>query len=146
MPKIKFKCAGCGKEFEDYASNRRDKAVYCSRNCPGRHLTPETRAKMSKSLREYYLTHSDTNETRAKKSIAGKLNARKRNLERGVIGKAGRAWKIFNKMPFDIESVAVSGRMVGIPHAACYLKEARAMLQGKDTRGKNRCQKLIGDD
>lgn len=28
----------------------------------------------------------------------------------------------------------------------CYLKEARAMLQGKDTRGKNRCVKLTGDD
>jgi len=27
----------------------------------------------------------------------------------------------------------------------CYLKEARAMLEGKNTRGKNKCVKLAGD-
>lgn len=27
----------------------------------------------------------------------------------------------------------------------CYLKEARAILEGKDVRGKNRCTKLPGD-
>lgn len=28
---------------------------------------------------------------------------------------------------------------------ACYLKEARAILDGKDTKGKNRCTHLVGD-
>ncbi len=28
---------------------------------------------------------------------------------------------------------------------ACYLKEARAILDGKDTRFKNRCTYLVGD-
>lgn len=27
----------------------------------------------------------------------------------------------------------------------CYLKEARAILQGKDVRGRNKCTKLAGD-
>jgi hypothetical protein len=27
----------------------------------------------------------------------------------------------------------------------CYLKEARAILQGKDVRGRNKCVKLPGD-
>lgn len=30
-------------------------------------------------------------------------------------------------------------------HADCYLKEAHAMLKGKNTAGKNRCVKLEGD-
>lgn len=34
-----------------------------------------------------------------------------------------------------------------IKHAInpCYLKEARAILAGKDVRGRNRCTKLLGD-
>ena len=28
---------------------------------------------------------------------------------------------------------------------SCYLKEARAILEGKNTRGKNKCVKLEGD-
>lgn len=28
----------------------------------------------------------------------------------------------------------------------CYLKEARAMLQGKHWQGKNKCTKLVGDE
>ena len=28
---------------------------------------------------------------------------------------------------------------------ACYLKEARAIMDGKDTKGKNRCTHLEGD-
>lgn len=85
MPKIKFKCAKCGKEFEDWICNHPFANAYCSRECAGKKLPPDV--------------------------------------------------------------LVVSGRgRVHVDHAACYLKEARAILAGKDTRFKNRCQKLPGDE
>jgi DNA-directed RNA polymerase subunit RPC12/RpoP len=42
MPKIKFKCAGCGKEFEDWVCNRPFANVYCSRECAGTAMESDT--------------------------------------------------------------------------------------------------------
>jgi len=33
-----------------------------------------------------------------------------------------------------------------LDHPACYLQEAKAMLEGKHWQGKNKCVKLPGDD
>jgi DNA-directed RNA polymerase subunit RPC12/RpoP len=83
MPKIKFKCAGCGKEFEDWVCNRPFANAYCSRECAGKTLPPDV--------------------------------------------------------------VVVSGRgRVHVDHAACYRKEARAILSGTKKRY-NPCVKLEGD-
>jgi hypothetical protein len=30
--------------------------------------------------------------------------------------------------------------------SSCYMKEARAILEGKHWQGKNRCVKLVGDE
>jgi hypothetical protein len=82
-------------------------------------------------------------ETRAK--IA--TGTRKRYQERGVIGKGARAWKAYNRMPFDPDTIVIGhySRRAHVPHVTCYLKEAKAILAGKDTRGRNKCVKLVGD-
>ena len=113
MPKMKFKCSGCGKEFEAASWDRVNKNAFCSRECW---------------------------------------------IESRTCTKAGgdqqRAWSAYNNLALvDIpETFRHPRRHRGIPKrpldrviSACYLKEARAMLAGKDTRGKNRCTKLEGD-
>lgn len=49
--------------------------------------------------------------------------------------------------PASGDKERASARIAQIEAAinTCYLKEARAMLEGKDVRGKNRCVKLPGD-
>jgi hypothetical protein len=58
-------------------------------------------------------------------------------------GRMWKTWNAFGRMEagFSI-SVPKHNRRI----STCYLEEARAMLAGKDTRGKNRCTKLEGDE
>jgi hypothetical protein len=53
------------------------------------------------------------------------------------------AWKTFMRMEQGF-SVPIKSRNVNI--SGCYLKEARAMLAGRNTAGKNKCVKLDGDE
>ena len=114
MPKMKFKCSGCGKEFEAASWARVNKNAFCSWAC---WIKSRTCAKVGDAQQ--------------------------------------RAWKAYNHLiPADVPGTFRHPRRHrGIPKrpldrviSACYLKEARAMLAGKDTRFKNRCQKLPGDD
>jgi hypothetical protein len=57
-----------------------------------------------------------------------------------------QAWRAFNRMPMELDTISVPGRgAVRVNHATCYLKEARAILEGKNTKEKNKCVKLEGD-
>lgn len=60
-----------------------------------------------------------------------------------------RAWKIFSRIESDywnIPSEKEKFYAISPKKRSCYVKEARAMLEGKNWRGKNRCVKLLGDE
>jgi hypothetical protein len=48
-----------------------------------------------------------------------------------------RAYEPINSLPGHL--------FWNVEHASCYLKEAKAMLQGKNWAGHNKCIKLVGD-
>jgi hypothetical protein len=54
------------------------------------------------------------------------------------------AWNAFNRMISQQDIIKLPGRVVRVHNAACYLKEARAILEGKK-KGINHCVKLEGD-
>jgi hypothetical protein len=54
-----------------------------------------------------------------------------------------RAWRAFSRMEGGFSVHVTKGRN---DISRCYLNEARAMLAGKNTAGKNKCVKLPGDE
>jgi len=52
----------------------------------------------------------------------------------------------YKRGPVDKEKAAARLTQIKAAINPCYLTEARAILAGKDVRGKNRCIKLVGDD
>lgn len=65
-------------------------------------------------------------------------------------GKVLGLFRLFDSFISDEIEVSISQKSKKHPEIikikSCYLKEARAMLQGKHWQGKNRCVKLPGDE
>lgn len=51
----------------------------------------------------------------------------------------------YKHTPCSIEKRIARRAQIEAAINPCYLKEARAMLEGKDTKGKNKCCPLPGD-
>lgn len=126
---MRLKCPGCGNYFEREYNYHYHKRAFCSRECVRANGMGRSKGgsdlKMVAAWRKYkvFLEADDnpyfTDET-PRKGDALLIVSTSRGL--------------YNR----IEDVP-------IPHAECYLKEARAMLKGKNWQGKNRCIKLAGD-
>jgi len=108
----------CGQCGEPFISNH-PLQVYCSKKCRVNHNGSRKRRPTNKD-REYRC-----------KACGKPIQPIRHNSRKSYCDEKCRA-AYFNNLKFD--------------HAKCYLKEAKAMLAGKHWEGKNRCQRLEGDD
>lgn len=125
--KIILTCDNCGKEFERYASRKRGEHTFCSGSCSARHKwSTQWVNRKSKTT-----TKCDNCGKEFERTLA---RIREHNFCSYLCYVEYRqAHREYHARP---------GKIVH----SCYLKEARAILEGKHWQGKNRCVKLEGDE
>lgn len=152
--KITITCDHCGKEFTRYKGNLRDHN-FCSRECYSEHkhwkpkkmvtcencgveferwgcnMNHERHFCSTECHRVYFKTHNITYKTRNQLLIAWKGFSKMENA----------VYK-FNKIPKKHYGIL---KNIPSDKVNCYLSEARAILEGKNWQGKNKCVKLEGD-
>lgn len=120
-PKQQYICHGCGITFERYVSLATSVHLYCTLKC--------------------YQTHRS----------AGKYTFTCQGCGKVCTAYTPSRPRKFCSHPcfadFKMNAAIAADSLVRyIPNSKCYLKEARAMLKGKNTRGKNKCVVLEGDE
>ena len=158
------KCDFCQKEFVRKKSTIKSRHVFCCNSHASlyRHATGKLDNMISRNKRRGRCgKYTEIHAWRAYKQIEKRIITRpKYEKKRRQIIKvkviktdteksAWRTWKLLElhtglRNYSDRSGLIVKLQMV--PNKTCYLKEARAMLEGKDTWGRNKCTKLIGDD
>ena len=120
-PMVKCDNPACGKEFERNSWRlKRSKLHFCSNEC----------------RKEYYLKIK-INCKNCGKEFEVPFHQKNRKF-------CSRDCYCF----FEFGTIIEKGKRRLLPNrivSTCYMKEARAILEGKNWRGKNKCTKLIGD-
>ena len=119
-PKQQYTCYGCGVTFERYVCYAKVH-MYCTSKCYHTH-----RLKL-----KYTFTCQ-----RCGKVCTATVPSRPRKFCNQA------CYAAFNKT----KAIAAGHTVRYIPNVKCYLKEAKAILKGLNTRGKNKCTVLEGDE
>lgn len=126
-----FKCDYCGIKFERRPSQKHGEKNYCSKECYalGRHFSSYHTYTCATCGEEFgrYASEVHSKNVYCSKECFRELLKEKRGPRKNWDYRSERM-KNFGSIPKDLRS--------------CYLKEARAMLEGKDTYGKNKCVEL----
>ena len=153
------RCDFCQKEIKKYRSAIRGQHVFCSRS--HNMLYNYAFGRLDKIIdnnrrRGRFGKYTEMRAWRAYKWIEKRIVARpkyeKRRRKIIKLDTEKSAWRLLKLLELHngLRKYSSHGnafaKLRDVRNRNCYLREARAMLEGKDTWGKNRCTKLIGDE